>query len=283
MDEYGIKIDVSGQATVQRVYTSAFYFICEHVDEDYEVIKETLLGYPYVVIINRARYWPQLAENRVASLICKGIYFGDVVVLKSVKTGELYETVPLTEDEAYMLFAYCCRIRDMAKSSKLIDLTDIRYPYYNQNNGRQTIMEKNEIIEGANNTKCAIVIHPNGSISFEDFSSDNEDKFINEVIHSQIKDIFNIVHCKSLPEPYVLVVDDAGFLKNLEPNALASVFYGRIIVGKAIVFKEIYIEEFGEHCLALLDSSDVHEMLLYLGMAAKKLAKEFGYSDEDSQ
>ena len=144
-------------------------------------------------------------------------------------------------------------------------------------------MDKNEIIEGINNSKCAIVIHSNGSISFENFSSDNEDKFINEVIHSQIKDIFNIVRCKSLPEPYVLVVDDAGLLKNLEPNALASVFYGDIIVGKAIIFKELYDDEHEGAYLALLDSSDVHEMLLYLGMAAKKLAKEFGYSDEDSE
>lgn len=144
------------------------------------------------------------------------------------------------------------------------------------------MVKKNEIIKDESNTKCAIVIHPNASISFENLNSDNEDKFVNEVIHSQIKDIFNIVRCKSLPEPYVLVVDDAGLIKNLEPNALASVFYGRIIVGKAIVFKEIYIEAFGERCLALLDSSDVHELLIYLGKAAQKLAKEFGYSDEDN-
>ena len=140
---------------------------------------------------------------------------------------------------------------------------------------------KNEIIEGINNTKCAIVIHPNASISFENLNSDNEDKFVNEVIQSQIKDIFNIVHCKSLPEPYVLVVDDAGLLKNLEPNALASVFYGHIIVGKAIVFKELCDNEHDGAYLALLDSPDVHEMLLYLGLAAKKLAKGFGYTDED--
>lgn len=144
-------------------------------------------------------------------------------------------------------------------------------------------MEKNEIIEGVNNTKCAIVIHPNGSISFEDLNSDNEDEFIHEVIQSQITDIPNFVRCKSLPVPYILLVDDAGLLKNLEPNALASVFYGDIIVGKAIVLKEVYSDEYDGPSLALLDSSDVHEMLLYLGMAAKKLAKEFGYSEDDDE
>ena len=117
MDEYGIKIDVSGQVTVQHIYNHIFDFICEHVDEDYEVIRETLLGYPYIVIINRARYWPQLAKNQLASYICKGNYLGDVVVLKSVKTGDLYKIVPLTEDEAYMLFAYCCRLRGIAVGS----------------------------------------------------------------------------------------------------------------------------------------------------------------------
>ena len=117
MDEYGIKIDVSGQVTVEHVYTPTFYFIADHVDEDYEVIKETLLGYPYVVIINRARYWPQLAKNRVTSVICKGDYLGDAVVLKLRLVKNEYEIFPLTEDEAYMLFAYCCRLRDSEQNN----------------------------------------------------------------------------------------------------------------------------------------------------------------------
>lgn len=115
MDEYGIKIDVNGQVTVQHVFPGIFYFICDHVAEEYEIIKETLLGYPYVVIINRERYWPQLAENRLASVICKGVYRGNVVILKLIKNHDKYEEVPLTEDEAYMLFAYCCRLRRKAQ------------------------------------------------------------------------------------------------------------------------------------------------------------------------
>lgn len=135
MDEYGIKIDVNGQVTVQHVHENVINFIHEHVDENYELIKETLLGYPYVVIINHPKYWPQLEENLAASALIFAHIFGDAVILKLVKNEDKYEIIPLVEDEAYMIFAYCCRLRDIAEGSKLIDLTDIRYPYYNQMGG----------------------------------------------------------------------------------------------------------------------------------------------------
>ena len=89
---------------------------------------------------------------------------------------------------------------------------------------------------------------------------------LQEPLYRSVKDVIGgymeIVHPRGLPEPYVLLVDEEGRLKDLEVNGLASAWYGDLICGPAIIMQVGMTEE-GPDILGL-EASQVAEVAAFL-------------------
>ena len=86
-------------------------------------------------------------------------------------------------------------------------------------------------------------------------------------------DCIEIVHPINLPEPYTMIVDESGALKNLPINPIASVLYGTPthgwpIVGKAMIMKEAITND-GPDIVSLDDS----DFAIVNGIIEKEVSK----------
>ena len=80
-------------------------------------------------------------------------------------------------------------------------------------------------------------IEPSGIMELRDLDPDRD---ILDVIHEELDGgFFEIVHCRTLPHKYLMLVDDCGLIKNLKINTVASVLYAHgAIVGTALIMRE---------------------------------------------
>ena len=79
-------------------------------------------------------------------------------------------------------------------------------------------------------------IEPSGIMELRDLDPDRD---ILDVIHDELDGgFFEIVHCRTLPRKYLMLVDDEGLLKNLKINTVASVLYTNAIAGTALIMRE---------------------------------------------
>lgn len=89
---------------------------------------------------------------------------------------------------------------------------------------------------------------------------------LQEPLYRSVKDeiggYMEIVHPRGLPEPYVLLVDEEGRLKDLEVNGLASAWYGDLICGPAIIM-QVGITDEGPDVLGL-EAGQVAEVAAFL-------------------
>lgn len=68
-------------------------------------------------------------------------------------------------------------------------------------------------------------------------------------------DLVEIVRPVGLPSPFLMVVDEEGLLmRDPKPNFMASVLYGKMIVGSAVILKEVFTSEGAD--LAFLDKQE---------------------------
>ena len=96
---------------------------------------------------------------------------------------------------------------------------------------------------------------------------------IYEGLNQLIGDFFEIVRSKGLEQPYVMIVDKRGLLKNLPYNCVGSALYGtpkhgNPIAGDIVIMREELCSD--GYDLAGLDGQDIPKLINYLNDVASR-------------
>ena len=105
-----------------------------------------------------------------------------------------------------------------------------------------------------------ILLRTNNYIDAIDFGETIELHDLQNAVNGYIE----IVYAVGLPRGYVMVVNEEGLLRDLEPNLLASLLYGvkehgQIIVGNALILRDIVTQE-GDRDLGGLSEDDIRNI-----------------------
>lgn len=100
-----------------------------------------------------------------------------------------------------------------------------------------------------------IVITSNLKVSVQDFG---EPWY--ETVGIVVGGYIELVHPRELPHPYVMLVNEDGHFRNLQPNPIASALYGsQSIVGNVVIMQEGFVD--GEPDIVGLDEKQIPALL----------------------
>jgi len=91
-------------------------------------------------------------------------------------------------------------------------------------------------------------------------------------LQREVGGYIEIVHARYLPYPLIMIVDEDGRLKDYPENRIASTFYGRQIVGNAVIMK--YLETHRGIDIVGLYDADFDTVTLLCGRITAPAQKE---------
>ena len=88
-------------------------FIENNIDYFFEIVRNTLLGYPYVLLVDDEGLLKENCKlNLIGTLLYQNPIVGDVYIMKEGYVNGESDLIPLVKDECIMIHSYCHRLSD---------------------------------------------------------------------------------------------------------------------------------------------------------------------------